>query len=121
MTGRQIRGHSRSCHRAGELHTHRYPLVSWLNLKHSFIMASKSTSNCYGWVADLPDHRDHVYAAPQKVVSQLPPTADLRKQCPAVYNQGQIGSCTANAISAAVQFTRKKEKHAPDFAPSRLF
>jgi len=84
-------------------------------------MASKSASNYYGWVADLPDHRDHVYAAPQKVVSQLPPTADLRPQCPAVYDQGQIGSCTANAISAAVEFTRKKEKHAPDFMPSRLF
>jgi len=84
-------------------------------------MASKSASKYYGWVADLPDHRDHVYAAPQKVVSQLPPTTDLRKQCPAVYDQGQIGSCTANAISAAVQFTRKKEKRAPDFMPSRLF
>ena len=84
-------------------------------------MASKTTSNRYGWVADLPDHRDHVYAAPQKVVSQLPPTADLRKQCPAVFDQGQIGSCTANAIAAAVQFTRRLEKHPPDFTPSRLF
>lgn len=38
-----------------------------------------------------------------------------------VYNQGQIGSCTANSIGAAVQFTRQKEGHAPDFNPSRLF
>ena len=84
-------------------------------------MAIKIFSNRFGWVPDLPDHRDHVYAAPQKVVSQLPPTADLRRQCPAIYNQGNISSCTANAIGAAVQFTRRKEKHRPDFAPSRLF
>jgi C1A family cysteine protease len=54
-------------------------------------------------------------------VSQLPPVADLRKKCPPVYDQGRIGSCTANAIAAAVQFTRKLEKHEPDFMPSRLF
>jgi C1A family cysteine protease len=95
--------------------------VSPLNPQHSNIMALKSVSNRFGWVPDLPDHRDHVYAAPQKVVSQLPPTADLRKQCPGVYDQGRIGSCTANAIAAAVQFTRRLEKHKPDFAPSRLF
>ncbi len=80
-----------------------------------------SVSNRYGWMADLPDHRDHTYSAPQQVLSQLPPKADLRKQCPPVYNQGQIGSCTANAIAAAVQFTREKEKHTPDFMPARLF
>lgn len=85
-------------------------------------MASPLAPNSYyGWVPDLPDQRDHVYAAPQKVVSQLPPRADLRKKCPPVYDQGRIGSCTANAIAAAVQFTRRLEKHKPDFTPSRLF
>ncbi len=84
-------------------------------------MPAKLASSRFGWVADLPDHRDHVYAAPQKVVSSLPPSADLRKKCPPVYDQGRIGSCTANAISAAVQFTRRLEKHLPDFTPSRLF
>jgi C1A family cysteine protease len=73
----------------------------------------------YGWVPDLPDQRDHMYAAPPPAA--LPPKQDLRPQCPkVVYDQGQLGSCTANAIAAAIQFEqiRQQEK---DFTPSRLF
>ena len=74
----------------------------------------------YGWVPDLPDQRDHLYAAPTQTLAQLPPSADLRDQCPPVYNQGQLGSCTANAIGAAIEFDRMKQS-LPDFVPSRLF
>src|SRR4051812_44741145 len=84
-------------------------------------MPSKSAASPYGWIPDLPDNRDHVYAVPRTVASALPPKADLRKQCPPVYDQGQIGSCTANAIGAAIQFTRAKEKRTANFIPSRLF
>jgi C1A family cysteine protease len=75
----------------------------------------------YGWVPDLPDARDHLYAAPMLQTSILPAMVDLRPNCPPVYDQGQLGSCTGNAIAAAVQFERKKQGMAPDFAPSRLF
>jgi C1A family cysteine protease len=74
----------------------------------------------YGWIPDVPDQRDHLYAAPAPVLKALPPSTDLRAQCPAVYNQGMLGSCTANAIAAAVEFDRMKQK-LPDFVPSRLF
>jgi C1A family cysteine protease len=74
----------------------------------------------YGWVADLPDHRDHIYAAPMQVVTSLPPKVDLTQQCPSVYDQGELGSCTANAIAAALEFDLMKEKK-QDFMPSRLF
>jgi C1A family cysteine protease len=74
----------------------------------------------YGWIPDLPDERDHIYAAPPRFLSDLPPVTDLRPQCPAVYDQGMLGSCTANAIGAAVEFDRIKQKLA-DFVPSRLF
>jgi len=74
----------------------------------------------YGWKPDLPDHRDLVYAAPLLKLGPLPATVDLRKQCPPVYDQGQIGSCTANAIAAAFEFDLLKQKLA-DFTPSRLF
>jgi len=74
----------------------------------------------YGWQRDLPDYRDFAYAAPSPVVTPLPAKADLRPHCPPVYDQGQLGSCTANAIAAAVQFDRLKQKLA-DFVPSRLF
>src|SRR5271169_2283740 len=76
---------------------------------------------CLGWVRDLSDHRDQIYSAPSAILQALPPKVDLRGQCPVVYDQGQIGSCTANAIAAAIQFDRLKAKESPDFVPSRLF
>jgi C1A family cysteine protease len=75
-----------------------------------------------GWVPDLPDHRDLAYSAPLQHLQALPPSVDLRPQFPwAPYDQGPIGSCTANAIAGAIQFDRAKGKQTPDFTPSRLF
>ena len=74
----------------------------------------------YGWIPDAPDQRDHLYAAPAQYLKALPPSTDLRAGCPPVYNQGELGSCTANAIAAAVEFDRKKQRLS-DFVPSRLF
>lgn len=74
----------------------------------------------YGWKPDLPDKRDFLYAVPHPVAQALPPSVDLRPGCPAVYDQGQLGSCTANAIAGAIEFELKKQK-LPDFMPSRLF
>jgi C1A family cysteine protease len=75
----------------------------------------------YGWVRDLPDARDVMYAAPMATLARLPPSVDLRPHCPPVYDQGQLGCCTGNAIAGAVQFDREKQKLTPDFVPSRLF
>lgn len=76
----------------------------------------------YGWKPDLPDARDHLYAAPPEVMATLPPKVDLRSQFPAPpYDQGQLGSCTGNGIAAAIQFDRAKQSLKPDFIPSRLF
>ncbi len=74
----------------------------------------------FGWVPDLPDQRDHMFAAPMAQLGPLPAATDLRAKCPPVYDQGQLSSCTANAISAAIQFDRMKQK-LPNFMPSRLF
>ena len=75
-----------------------------------------------GWIPDLPDHRDFSYAAPRATLRALPPSVDLRPSFPAApYDQGQIGSCTANAIAAAIQFDRAKAGQKPAFKPSRLF
>jgi C1A family cysteine protease len=74
----------------------------------------------YGWHPDLPDHRDLVYAVPAHVTAApIPSLVDLRPQCPPVYNQLQLGSCTANAIAGAIQFEQMKQ-NLPVFAPSRL-
>ena len=75
----------------------------------------------FGWLRDIPDQRDHLYAAPVAALVALPPSIDLRNQCPTVYDQGQLGSCTANGIGGAIQFDRMKQKLTPDFVPSRLF
>ncbi|HET8610562.1 MAG TPA: C1 family peptidase [Burkholderiales bacterium] len=75
----------------------------------------------YGWIPDVPDQRDHLYAAPIARLRAFPPKTDLRRQCPAVYDQGELGSCTGNAIAGAIQFDRRKLKRRPDFIPSRLF
>lgn len=74
----------------------------------------------YGWIPDLPDERDHLFAAAPETMAALPRKIDLRPHCPAVYDQGKLGSCTANAIAGALQFDRLKEKLS-DFTPSRLF
>ena len=74
----------------------------------------------YGWIPDLPDSRDVMFSAPMEVLAKLPPKVDLSSQCPPVYDQGQLGSCTANAIAAAIEFDRKKEG-IQDWVPSRLF
>ncbi|HYT65602.1 MAG TPA: C1 family peptidase [Vicinamibacterales bacterium] len=41
--------------------------------------------------------------------------------CPPVYDQGQLGSCTAQAIAAALQFDQAKQAERDVFTPSRLF
>jgi C1A family cysteine protease/GH25 family lysozyme M1 (1,4-beta-N-acetylmuramidase) len=77
----------------------------------------------YGWKPDLPDQRDHSFAVPSGVLKTIPGVVDLRLQCPPVYTQGQIGSCTANAIAAALEFDMMKQNSPalPPFTPSRLF
>ena len=75
----------------------------------------------FGWIPDLPDIRDHLYSAPQATLATLPTQVDMRATCPVVYDQGQLGSCTGNAIAGAIQFGRMKQGLTPDFVPSRLF
>jgi C1A family cysteine protease len=76
----------------------------------------------FGWVPDLPDHRDKMFSAPLVHAGALPPTVDLRPSCPPeVYDQGQLGSCTGNAIAAAIEFDQMKQGLADVFTPSRLF
>src|SRR5882724_7896342 len=70
----------------------------------------------YGWMPDVPDQRDLVFATAR--VTTLPPSVDLRPGCPPIYDQGQLGSCTANAIAAAIQYEQIRQKEPKPFAPS---
>jgi C1A family cysteine protease len=74
----------------------------------------------YGWRRDLPDHRDvHLVGMGG---GRLPAMVDLREtgHLPPVYDQGQLGSCTANALAAAVDFELHRQG-LPWMTPSRLF
>ena len=46
----------------------------------------------------------------------LPSSVDLRSKMPPVYDQGQLGSCTSNALGCALEYDDKNA-----FMPSRLF
>ena len=81
----------------------------------------KRSNARYGWIPDLPDQRDHLYAAPAPVLKKLPPSVDLRPRCPPVFDQGSLGSCTANAIGNAYRFDLLKQRGSKNFVPSRLF
>ena len=79
------------------------------------------TQSRFGWIPDLPDQRDHLYAAPPRVLTKLPVKVDLRPRCPPVFDQGTLGSCTANAIGNAYRFDLLKQRGSKRFVPSRLF
>ena len=58
---------------------------------------------------------NHSLAFKAAAAAPLPSKVDLRSKMPPVYDQGQLGSCTANAIVAIFQYD------APTFMGSRLF
>jgi C1A family cysteine protease len=72
----------------------------------------------YGWKPSLPDPRDHVAD-----VSELPIYAfvDPRQEyMTAIYDQLQLGSCTANTVAAAIDADHIVSGREPTY-PSRLW
>src|ERR1041385_1466262 len=63
----------------------------------------------YGWKPDLPDARDYPYKAVRPTAAKLPAKVDLRPLCPPVEDQGDLGSCTANALAGAAEFLELKQ------------
>ena len=57
-----------------------------------------------GWLPDVPDTRDIPFAAVFRVPRKLPACADLRGDCSPVEDQGNLGSCTAQALVGALEF-----------------
>jgi len=80
----------------------------------------RSVTHGYGWVPDLPDHRDRLYGALHPAPPTLPSSVDLRPGCSPVENQGALGSCTANALAGALEFLERKDNVAFEDV-SRLF
>ena len=74
----------------------------------------------YGWVPDLPDHRDQLYGVVRRMAAKPPSSVDLRPKCSPVEDQGNLGSCTGNSLAGAVEFLEKKDG-VPFINVSRLF
>jgi C1A family cysteine protease len=62
--------------------------------------------HAYGWRPDKPDQRDHLLVAEPVA---LPAKVSLRSKMPPVFDQGQLGSCTANAIAGALEYEEKRQ------------
>lgn len=77
----------------------------------------ESKVNKYGWKRDLPDHRDQKVYFTETSANDI----DLRENCPEIYDQGKLGSCTANALAFAFEYDQIKQKEENPFVPSRLF
>ena len=82
-----------------------------------------AADHIYGWKKDKPEGwifgRDMHYRLAAPVA--LPVRVDLRgTNMPPVYDQGDLGSCTANAIGACYDFANH-DGGQPFLTPSRLF
>lgn len=87
-----------------------------------------------GWLPPLPDLRDYTEKEPEittitkklglapnaKIKESLPSSVDLRADCSPIENQGQIGSCTAQAAMGVIEYFERRafNKHIDG---SRLF
>ena len=74
-------------------------------------MSKQKVNAWFGWVPDLPDHRDKLYSSIAAPPKKLPSKVDLRAGCSPVEDQGALGSCTANALVGNLEFLEKKAGH----------
>lgn len=69
---------------------------------------TKSRSRKLGWIPDVPDQRDVPFRSVFRVPKKLPAKTDLRPGCPPVEDQGDLGSCTAQALVGALEFLEQR-------------
>lgn len=83
--------------------------------------SARGIGSSYGWLPDFPDQRDHLYRVLRPALRELPAVVDLRAQCSPIEDQGNLGSCTANALAGAIEFLEKKDGIKNFADASRLF
>lgn len=77
----------------------------------------------YNLLKDKPDDRDYKFSAlnaKPTVRTFFPAKVDYRAKMGTVLDQGNLGSCTANAIASAFQYGLSKQ-NMTSYSPSRLF
>lgn len=70
----------------------------------------------FHWSRDLPDSRDYRY---KNARITTPDRVDLRQWCSDIEDQGNLGSCTGQAIAGAIEYLNKRSGSSTDV--SRLF
>jgi len=75
----------------------------------------------FGWIRQKKDKRDYVLSRPRIAKADLPESVDLRDKMPPIFDQGPLGSCSAQAWSAAFKYALTKDGDMSTFMPSRLF
>lgn len=71
----------------------------------------------FHWKKDKVDTRDYIYQA--IALQSTSRTIDLRPYCSAIEDQGNLGSCTGQAVAGAIELLNKKNNKPSDV--SRLY
>ncbi len=81
-------------------------------------MASGKGGYGMGWIPDYPDIRDYtegheeirkvLNAGKRNRAPKIPAAVDLSEWCSPIENQGQLGSCTANAGAGVIEYYERK-------------
>lgn len=79
-----------------------------------------SVSRTYGWVRDLPSNENNFLSSAHPSVIRTFPKEKFLSNLSYVYDQGRLGSCTANALGSAFEYAQINQ-NLEDFIPSRLF
>ena len=60
----------------------------------------------YHWSREPVDSRDFIFSAPAP--SSSPNSVDLRQWCSPIDDQGNLGSCTGNAIAGCIEYMDRR-------------
>jgi C1A family cysteine protease len=74
----------------------------------------------YHWRRDPVDTRDHIFKTPAPTTPP-PSIVDMRNYASPIENQGNLGSCTGNAIAGQIELIQRKVNPAKGQDVSRLF
>lgn len=80
-----------------------------------------SLNRKYGWKKGdtYKNHKKYMFSVNKNINNIV--KIDLRPSCPPVYDQGQLGSCSANAIGFCYHYDELLQGETNPFIPSRLF
>lgn len=85
------------------------------------IAAQSAEPRAFGWKPDVGGVVDKAFGPRFRGVT-IKESVDLRAKMPPVYDQGAIGSCVGNGVSAALDYAHVKSNPGfKFFTPSRLF